>query len=197
MRKTKKLKKFILDKMIIEKQGFKIQGLVESNLLTKKIELTNRKISKTVYIIIIILIILNILAFITEYNSQNFFFGKYFFNNSYYFLITLIILVYILFSNPNYYNIKINTEGINIRNHKLITGIFSSKNFFNVSKKNLLDYSFTNHSLSFNKTLFLKIKYEKGKVLSKSFILSFLSRKEELRIKKYLEKLLARNKPID
>ena len=77
---------------------------------------------------------------------------------------------------------------------KLAYLLNNSKNCLNVSKKNLLNYSFTNHSLSFNKTLILKIKYDEGEVLSKSFILSFLSRKEELRIKKYLEKLLKKNK---
>ena len=177
-------------KILLKKEkGFKIQSFNEEKIRRESLGLTNRRNLTIAYLIIFSLII-----FISEIISTYFTFDYYIYNQKIYFLITLIILVYGLFSNSNYYNIKINTEEISIRNHKLIIGILNSKNCLNVSKKNLLNYSFTNHSLSFNKTLILKIKYDEGEVLSKSFILSFLSRKEELRIKKYLEKLLKKNK---
>tara|TARA_B100000768_G_C10985582_1_gene251707 strand:- start:204 stop:467 length:264 start_codon:yes stop_codon:yes gene_type:complete len=86
-----------------------------------------------------------------------------------------------------------NNEELNISNYKLIARLFGSINHYNISKKNLLDYSITNHYLSFNKTLTLKIKNDEREVFVKSFVFSFLSKKHELKIKKYLLKLLKKN----
>ena len=184
-----KIKKKILKDLIKDKEGFIIQSVDEDINNRENLELKNGKKLTIAFIIIFILMIINI-NFIS---APSFITDFYIDNQNFYLFISLMILVTILYNHLNYYNIKINTQEINIKNHKLTTGIFSSKKGINISKKNLLSYSFTNHSLSFNKTLALKIKSDEGEVLSKSLIVSLLSSKEELRIKKYLVKLLKKN----
>ena len=56
-----------------------------------------------------------------------------------------------------------------------------------------VDFSFFNRSFSFNKTLMVKIKNDSKKIIVKRFNLSFLSKREELRISKVLEKIIAKN----
>ena len=184
-----KVKKKILKDLIKEKEGFIIQNVDENINKRENLELKNGKKLTIAFIIIFILMIINI-NFISAPSFTSFITDFYIDNQNFYLLISLMILVTILYNHLNYYNIKINTQEINIRNNKIIAGFSSSINCNSISKKNLLSYSFTNHSLSFNKTLVLKIKSDEGEVLSKSFIVSFLSSKEELRIKKYLVKLL-------
>jgi len=184
-----KVKKKILKDLIKEKEGFIIQSVDENINKRENLELKNGKKLTIAFIIIFILMIININfisapSFITDFNIDN---------QNFYLFISLMILVTILYNHLNYYNIKINTQEINIRNNKIIAGFSSSINCNSISKKNLLSYSFTNHSLSFNRTLVLKIKSDEGEVLSKSFIFSFLTLKEELRIKKQLVKLLKKN----
>ena len=189
MSKKNECQKKILRDLIKEKEGFKIQSVDENTNKRENLELKNGKKLTLAFIIIFILMIINI-----NFISRPSFITNFYINNqNFYFLISLMILVTILYNHLNYYNIKINTQEINIRNNKIIAGFSSFINCNSISKKNLLSYSFTNHSLSFNKTLVLKIKSDEGEVLSKSFIFSFLSSKEELRIKKYLVKLLKKN----
>ena len=57
----------------------------------------------------------------------------------------------------------------------------------------LVGFSFFNRSFSLNKTLMIKIKNDSGKTIIKRFNLSFLSEREELRISKFLEKIIAKN----
>ena len=187
-----KVKKKILKDLIKEKEGFIIQSVDENINKRENLELKNGKKLTIAFIIIFILMIINI-NFISAPSFTSFITDFYIDNQNFYLLISLMILVTILYNHLNYYNIKINTQEINIRNNKIIAGFSSSINCNSISKKNLLSYSFTNHSLSFNKTLVLKIKSDEGEVLSKSFIFSFLTLKEELRIKKQLVKLLKKN----
>ena len=187
-----KIKKKILKDLIKDKEGFIIQSVDEDINNRENLELKNGKKLTIAFIIIFILMIMNINS-ISAPSFTSFITDFYIDNQNFYLLISLMILVTILYNHLNYYNIKINTQEINIKNHKLTTGIFNSKKGINISNKNLLSYSFTNHSLSFNKTLVLKIKSDEGEVLSKSFIFSFLTLKEELRIKKHLVKLLKKN----
>jgi hypothetical protein len=57
----------------------------------------------------------------------------------------------------------------------------------------LRDFSFFNRSFSFNKTLMIKIKTTGGKNVAKRFNVTFLSKKEEERISKVLEQIIAKN----
>jgi len=189
MQKAKKIKKKILKDFVKEKQGFKIQSIDEDLENRENLTITNKTKIIIAIIIMLILIVINI-NFISATNFSIFISNFYTNNQKFYFLTSLIILGYILYDHLNYFNIKINNEELNISNYKLITRVFGSTNYYNVSKKNLLDYSITNHYLSFNKTLTLKIKNDEGEVFVKSFVFSFLSKKHELKIKKYLLKLL-------
>ena len=192
MQKTKKIKKKILKDFVKEKQGFKIQSIDEDLENRENLTITNKTKIIIAIIIMLILIVINI-NFISATNFSIFISNFYTNNQKFYFLTSLIILGYILYDHLNYFNIKINNEELNISNYKLITRVFGSTNYYNVSKKNLLDYSITNHYLSFNKTLTLKIKNDEREVFVKSFVFSFLSKKHELKIKKYLLKLLKKN----
>tara|TARA_B110000879_G_C11035346_1_gene456597 strand:+ start:433 stop:1023 length:591 start_codon:yes stop_codon:yes gene_type:complete len=194
MNKTKSIKKLILDKITTEKKGFKIQGLDENNLLKTKLELSNRKISTIIFLFIIILIIFNALGFITEYNSQNFNFGMYFFNNIYYILISLVFLIYFLIKPINYYNIKINKHSINIKIYRIFIDLLTPKSHINVSSELLTHYYFYNRSFSFNKSLMLQIKTNEEEIVKKNFNLSFLSKMDEQKIKRFLQKIINQNK---
>jgi hypothetical protein len=57
----------------------------------------------------------------------------------------------------------------------------------------LSQYSFFNRPFTLNKTLMLKVQDASGKIIIKRFIISFLSEREELRITKVLEKIIAKN----
>ena len=192
MQKTKKIKKKILKDFVKEKQGFKIQSIDEDLENRENLTITNKTKIIIAIIIMLILIVINI-NFISATNFSIFISNFYTNNQKFYFLTSLIILGYILYDHLNYFNIKINNEELNISNYKLIARLFGSINHYNISKKNLLDYSITNHYLSFNKTLTLKIKNDEREVFVKSFVFSFLSKKHELKIKKYLLKLLKKN----
>jgi|TARA_B110000908_G_C10017446_1_gene341408 uncharacterized membrane protein len=194
MNKTKSIKKLILDKITTEKKGFKIQGIDENNLLKTKLELSNRKISTIIFLFIIILIIFNALGFITEYNSQNFNFGMYFFNNIYYILISLVFLIYFLIKPINYYNIKINKHSINIKIYRIFIDLLTPKSHINVSSELLTHYYFYNRSFSFNKSLMLQIKTNEEEIVKKNFNLSFLSKMDEQKIKRFLQKIINQNK---
>ena len=194
MNKTKSIKKLILDKITTEKKGFKIQGLDENNLLKTKLELSNRKISTIIFLFIIILIIFNALGFITEYNSQNFNFGMYFFNNIYYILISLVFLIYFLIKPINYYNIKIDKHSINIKIYRIFIDLLTPKSHINLSSELLKHYYFYNRSFSFNKSLILTIKTNEEEIVKKNFNLSFLSKMDEQKIKRFLQKIINQNK---
>ena len=194
MNKTKSIKKLILDKITTEKKGFKIQGIDENNLLKTKLELSNRKISTIIFLFIIILIIFNALGFITEYNSQNFNFGMYFFNNIYYILISLVFLIYFLIKPINYYNIKINKHSINIKIYRIFIDLLTPKSHINVYSELLTHYYFYNRSFSFNKSLMLQIKTNEEEIVKKNFNLSFLSKMDEQKIKRFLQKIINQNK---
>ena len=194
MNKTKSIKKLILDKITTEKKGFKIQGIDENNLLKTKLELSNRKISTIIFLFIIILIIFNALGFITEYNSQNFNFGMYFFNNIYYILISLVFLIYFLIKPINYYNIKIDKHSINIKIYRIFIDLLTPKSHINVSSELLTHYYFYNRSFSFNKSLMLQIKTNEEEIVKKNFNLSFLSKMDEQKIKRFLQKIINQDK---
>lgn len=194
MNKTKSIKKLILDKITTEKKGFKIQGIDENNLLKTKLELSNRKISTIIFLFIIILIIFNALGFITEYNSQNFNFRMYFFNNIYYILISLVFLIYFLIKPINYYNIKIDKHSINIKIYRIFIDLLTPKSHINVSSELLTHYYFYNRSFSFNKSLMLQIKTNEEEIVKKNFNLSFLSKMDEQKIKRFLQKIINQNK---
>jgi len=189
-----KVKRRILKKITAEKQGFIIQDLEENTILKNKLELTNRKISIIIFSFIIFLIIFNVEGFIAEYNSPNFHYRKYFFNHIYFVLISLFFLIYFLIARLNYYTIKIDNHLINIKIYRTVIGLFKPKSLVNVSNEMLTHYFFYNRSFSFNKSLMLKIKTNDEEIVKLNFNLSFLSKKDEQRLKRFLEKITKQNK---
>jgi hypothetical protein len=119
--------------------------------------------------------------------------GNYFINHIYYTHSILPIILYIIITGFYYYSIKIDTYIMYVTSSRTISGLFMSKNYIEVPHDMFVGFSFFNRSFSFNKTLMIKIKNDSGKKIVKRFNLSFLSKSEELRISKVLEKIIAKN----
>ena len=119
--------------------------------------------------------------------------GNFFINHIYYALSILPIILYIIITGFYYYSIKIDTYIMYVTSSRTISGLFMSKNYIEVPHDMFVGFSFFNRSFSFNKTLMIKIKNDSGKTIIKRFNLSFLSEREELRISKFLEKIIAKN----
>ena len=119
--------------------------------------------------------------------------GNHFINHIYYAYSILPIILYIIITGFYYYSIKIDTYIIYVTSSRTISGLFMSKNYIEVPHDMFVGFSFFNRSFSFNKTLMIKIKNDSGKTIIKRFNLSFLSEREELRISKFLEKIIAKN----
>ena len=119
--------------------------------------------------------------------------GDYFINNIYYTHSILPIILYIIITGFYYYSIKIDTYIMYVTSSRTISGLFMSKNYIEVPHDMFVGFSFFNRSFSFNKTLMIKIKNDSGKTIVKRFNLSFLSEREEHKISKVLEKIIAKN----
>ena len=119
--------------------------------------------------------------------------GNHFINHIYYAYSILPIILYIIITGFYYYSIKIDTYIMYVTSSRTISGLFMSKNYIEVPHDMFVGFSFFNRSFSFNKTLMIKIKNDSGKTIIKRFNLSFLSEREELKISKVLEKIIAKN----
>ena len=127
------------------------------------------------------------------YTFPNLAFGDYLFNNIVYIFFSTLILFYFVIARINYYTIKIDSYIIDIKIYRTVISVFKPKDYIDISHDMFVGFSFFNRSFSFNKTLMIKIKNDSGKRIVKRFNLSFLSEKEELRISKVLEKIIAKN----
>ena len=119
--------------------------------------------------------------------------GNYLLEHLYYGYITIPIILYFIYRGIYYYKIKIDSYVIDVRSYRTISGIFKSPNYIDISHAMLSDFSFFNRPFSFNKTLMIKIETDTGKQVAKRFMLTFLSKKEERKISKVLEKIIAKN----
>jgi hypothetical protein len=119
--------------------------------------------------------------------------GNYFINHIYYAHSILPFILYIIITGFYYYRLKIDAYIMYVTSSRTISGLFMSKNYIEVPHDMFVGFSFFNRSFSFNKTLMIKIKNDSGKTIIKRFNLSFLSEREELRITKFLEKIIAKN----
>ena len=119
--------------------------------------------------------------------------GNHFINYIYYTYLILPILLYIIVTGFYYYSIKIDAYIMHFTSYRTISGLLMVKNYVELPHDMLKQYSFFNRSFSLNKTLMLKIQDASGKIIIKRFIISFLSEREELRITKVLEKIIAKN----
>jgi hypothetical protein len=119
--------------------------------------------------------------------------GNYFLERLYYGYISVPFMIYIFYTGVFSYQIKIDSYIINIRSHRTISGIFQPPNYIDIAHSMLSEFAFFNRPFSFNKTLMIKINTDSGKQVSKRFNLTFLSKKEEERISKVLEQIIAKN----
>ena len=154
---------------------------------------TNNKFAIVIFLFMLFLILIPLSTFVIVYAFPHLAFGDYLFNNTFYIFISSLILVYFVIAHISYYNLKIDSYVIDIKIYRTIIGIFNPKDYIDISHDMFVGFSFFNRSFSFNKTLMIKIKSDSGKTIVKRFNLSFLSEREELRISKILEKIIAKN----
>ena len=153
----------------------------------------NRKCSVIIFLVMLFLILTPLVAFIIVYTFPNLAFGDYLFNNIVYIFFSTLILFYFVIARINYYTLKIDSYVIDIKIYRTVFSVFNPKDYIDISHDMFVGFSFFNRSFSFNKTLMIKIKSDSGKTIVKRFNLSFLSEREELRISKFLEKIIAKN----
>jgi hypothetical protein len=119
--------------------------------------------------------------------------GNYFLERLYYGYISIPIILYVIYTGIFYFNIKIDSYIIDVRSYRIISGIFKPPNYIDISHAMLSEFSFFKRPFSFNKTFMIKIETDSGKKVVKRFNLTFLSKKEEERISKVLEQIIAKN----
>ena len=139
------------------------------------------------------LIFIPIVVSVIVYTFPNLAFGDYLFNNIVYIFFSTLILFYFLIARINYYTLKIDSYVIDIKVYRTVISVFNPEDYTDISHDMFVGFSFFNRSFSFNTTLMIKIKYDSEKIVAKRFNLSFLSQREELRISKVLEKIIAKN----
>ena len=120
--------------------------------------------------------------------------GKYFIDHIYFTYVILPIILYISVTGFYYYSIKIDAYIMHITSFRTISGLLKNKNYIELPHDMLIEYSFFNRSLSMNKTLMIKMKDVNGKRIIKRFKLSFLSKREEQKISKVLDQIIAKNR---
>jgi hypothetical protein len=180
--------------MTKKKEGFVIKGTGDAVIQRSKFKSTNRKFSIITYLLMLFLIIFPLTAFILAYTFPHLVFVDYLFNPIFYIFIAILLLIYFLIARFNYYILKIDAYVIDIKIFRAVIGIFNLIDYVDISHEMFIDFSFFNRPFSFNKTLMLKIKTDRGKIIKKNLNLSFLSKKEELRISRLLRKIIAKNK---
>ena len=155
---------------------------------------TNRKVSM---IATILTVLFGIIIFIIPSTLINVIpksaIGNYFTNHMYYSYSVLPIILYITITGFYYYSIKIDTYIMYISSYRTISGLLKVKNYLELPHDMLRQFTFFNRPFTVNKTLMLKLQDASGKKIIKRFNLSFLSKSEELRISKVLEKIIAKN----
>ena len=119
--------------------------------------------------------------------------GNYFLGHLYYGYFSIPILLYVFYTGIYSYKIKIDSYIIDVRSRRTISGIFQQPNYVDISHAMLSEFAFFNRPFSFNKTLMIKIETDTGKKIAKRFNLTFLSKKEEKKISKVLEQIIAKN----
>ena len=190
---TKKIKKKRLNNMTKEREGFVSQGINDSVIQREKFKSTNRKFSLINYLLMLFLIIFPLTAFILANTFPHLVLGDYLFNPIFYIFIAILLLIYFLIARFNYYILKIDAYIIDIKIFRAVMGIYNLIDYVDISHEMFIDFSFSNRPFSFNKILTLKIKTDEGKRIKKNLNLSFLSKKEERRISKLLEKIITKN----
>jgi len=119
--------------------------------------------------------------------------GNYLLTNVNFIFFTSPLLFYFLYTGIYIYKIKIDPYVINITSYHAITSMFHNSDYIDISHLMLQEYRFFNRSYTINRTLMLKLKTDNGKIVSKRFTFSLLSKKERNRISKVLNQIIEHN----
>ena len=119
--------------------------------------------------------------------------SHFFMENLIFGLISEIFQLYFIIIGQYYYTIKIDAYIIQVTSYRPILEFFKEKDYVDIPHTMLADYAFFNRPLSFNKTLMLKIKSDKGKRVIKRFHLTLMSKKEIEKICSALDRIIAKN----
>ena len=131
------------------------------------------------------------IGFIKYFSSSGI--SIFFMENLIFGLISGVILLYLIIIGQYYYTIKIDAYIIQVTSYRPILEFFKEKDYVDIPHTMLADYAFFNRPLSFNKTLMLKIKSDKGKRVIKRFHLTLMSKKEIEKICSALDRIIAKN----
>ncbi len=119
--------------------------------------------------------------------------GHFFFNNLSYSLITILILSFFIFTGTFIYKIKIDSYIVQITSYRMLIGFFRPIDYIDIAHTMVKDYAFFNRPFSLNKTLMIKIKTDRDKIIVKRFNLTLITEKEIKVISKTLDKIIVKN----
>ena len=103
------------------------------------------------------------------------------------------LFLYFLIVGQYFYNVYIDNYVLKISSNRPISGLFSHNNYVDISHSMLVEFAFFSRPFTFNKILMLKIKSE-NKIIIKRFNLTFISKKEIVKLSRSLDKIIEGNK---
>jgi len=120
--------------------------------------------------------------------------GHFFIENRFYSIISASIIIYFIIVGEYYYNIKIDAYIIQVRSYRVVLDFLRQKNYVDIPHSMLVGYAFFNRPFSFNKTLMLKIRTDRGRVIARRFNLTLISEREVRKTASILETIMDKNK---
>ena len=120
--------------------------------------------------------------------------GHFFIENSFFSIISAAIIIYFIIIGEYYFNVKIDAYIIKVRSHRVVLDLFRQKNYVDIPHSMLVSYAFFNRPFSLNKTLMLKIRTDRGKVIARRFNFTLILDSEVSKISGTLDKIMDKNK---
>ena len=155
---------------------------------------TNRKVSiSATFLVLLFGIIIFVFPLLLINIIPQSAIANYLNNHIYYTYLVLPIILYITITGFYYYDIKIDAYVMHITSFRTLSGLLNEKKYLEVPHDMLRNYAFFNRPYTLNKTLMLKFQTVNGKRIIKRFNISFLSTREEDRISKVLDQIIAKN----
>ncbi len=151
---------------------------------------------KRSYLITAIISLVVIIAFVIplffSYMIPNAGITSFILEKKIYIFLLIPVFIYVISKGVFFYKVAIDNYVIQVVSYRTISGIFTKKNYVDISHKMLEDYSFFERPFSLNKTLMLKIK-NNNKQIIKRFNMTLISEKEIEGISKLLDKIIVNN----
>ena len=120
--------------------------------------------------------------------------GHFFIEYRFYGIFSLAIFIYFIIVGIYYYNIKIDAYVIQIKSHRIFLDFFRQKKYVDVPHTMLINYAFFNRTLTFNRTLMLKLRTNSGRIITKRFNLTLISENEIQKTSYALDGIIDKNK---